>query len=119
MGAETKNRTKIKRGSPIVAVGILPWWKRLFMRSESASMNDNNNNSDETSKSIDKLYDELDDLESMEIKYNDDPKLLQNRPWQERAIVLSGGVIFNLLLAFSIYFGTIGPLGGVVKANAG
>lgn len=42
-----------------------------------------------------------------EIEYYDDPKLLQNRPWFQRAIVLCGGVIFNLLLAFSIYFGQI------------
>lgn len=42
-----------------------------------------------------------------EIQYYDDPNLLQNRPWQERAVVLSGGVVFNLLLAFVIYFGQI------------
>ena len=46
-----------------------------------------------------------------EIEYYDDPNLLQNRPWIQRAVVLSGGVVFNLLLAFSIYFGqiTLGP----------
>ena len=40
-----------------------------------------------------------------EIEYSDDPNLLQNRPWYERAIVLSGGVVFNLLLAFVCFLG--------------
>lgn len=42
-----------------------------------------------------------------EIDYFQDPNLLQNRPWQERAVVLSGGVAFNILLAFAIYFGEL------------
>ena len=58
----------------------------------------------------DELYDTLGDLEDFEVEYYDDPQLLQNRPWFERAVVLSGGVIFNLILAFSIYFAAIGPL---------
>ena len=45
--------------------------------------------------------------DDLEIEYDDDPQLLQNRPWQERAVVLSGGVLFNFLLSFSIYFGLI------------
>ncbi|CAJ1965772.1 unnamed protein product [Cylindrotheca closterium] len=49
-----------------------------------------------------------DDPEDFVIDYYDDPNLLQNRPWFERAVVLSGGVIFNLILAFLIYFGEIG-----------
>jgi membrane-associated protease RseP (regulator of RpoE activity) len=32
-------------------------------------------------------------LESVEIEYYDDPNLLQNRPWAERAVVLSAGVV--------------------------
>ena len=40
-----------------------------------------------------------------DVAYFEDPNLLQNRPWNERAIVLSGGVAFNLLLAFACYFG--------------
>eukprot|EP00578_Thalassiosira_sp_NH16_P028669 CAMPEP_0181085308 /NCGR_PEP_ID=MMETSP1071-20121207/5163_1 /TAXON_ID=35127 /ORGANISM="Thalassiosira sp., Strain NH16" /LENGTH=605 /DNA_ID=CAMNT_0023167107 /DNA_START=1 /DNA_END=1819 /DNA_ORIENTATION=- len=42
-----------------------------------------------------------------EIDYFDDPNLLQNRPWQERAIVLSGGIVFNILLALGCYFGEL------------
>jgi membrane-associated protease RseP (regulator of RpoE activity) len=41
------------------------------------------------------------------IDYYDDPNLLQNRPWHQRAIVLSGGVVFNILLAFACYFGEL------------
>ncbi len=58
----------------------------------------------------DEVYETLDELEKYEVEYYDDPQLLQNRPWPERAVVLSGGVVFNLLLAFSIYFAAIGPL---------
>lgn len=42
-----------------------------------------------------------------DIDYYDDPNLLQNRPWNERAIVLSGGVVFNILLAFACYVGEL------------
>lgn len=40
-------------------------------------------------------------------EYYDDRNLLQNRPALERAIVLSGGIVFNLLTALTIYFGII------------
>ena len=42
-----------------------------------------------------------------EIEYYDNPNLLQNRPWQQRAVVLAGGVVFNILLAFMCYFGEV------------
>lgn len=45
------------------------------------------------------------DPEDYEIEYYTDPNLLQNRSWSQRAVVLSMGVIFNLLLSFTIYFG--------------
>mmetsp|Transcript_11764 Transcript_11764/g.17202 ORF Transcript_11764/g.17202 Transcript_11764/m.17202 type:complete len:572 (-) Transcript_11764:39-1754(-) len=43
--------------------------------------------------------------------YFSDPDLLQNRPWSQRAVVLVGGVVFNIILSFSLYFGelTVGP----------
>ncbi len=47
------------------------------------------------------------DPENFEIDYYDDPNLLQNRPWFQRAVVLSGGVAFNMILAFTLYFGMI------------
>ena len=67
---------------------LLPFWKRWTQISKPSS----------SSPSIDL---------TTEIEYYDDPKLLQNRPWIERAIVLSGGVVFNLILAFVLYFGQI------------
>jgi len=50
------------------------------------------------------------------IDYYTDPDLLQNRPWGERAIVLSGGVVFNLILAFTCFFGLYTVGGGLPKA---
>ena len=49
--------------------------------------------------------------EPFEIDYYTDPDLLQNRPWQQRAVVIGGGVLFNFILAFSIYFGEITTIG--------
>lgn len=71
-----------------------PWWKKLGGKKN---------------KKLSSA--QSDDPEDFEIEYFDDPNLLQNRPWPERAVVLSGGVVFNLILAFLIYFGEIGPLG--------
>jgi len=50
------------------------------------------------------------------IEYYSDPDLLQNRPWGERAIVLSAGVVFNLILAFTCFFGLLTVGGGLPKA---
>jgi len=47
---------------------------------------------------------EVTKVEHIQIDYYDDPDLLQNRNWIQRAVVLSAGVVFNLLLAFSLYF---------------
>uniref|UniRef100_A0A7S1G2U9 Peptidase M50 domain-containing protein n=1 Tax=Corethron hystrix TaxID=216773 RepID=A0A7S1G2U9_9STRA len=41
------------------------------------------------------------------IEYYDDPDLLQNRSAYQRAIVLVGGIVFNFVLAFSLYFTTL------------
>lgn len=46
-----------------------------------------------------------------EIEYYEDPNLLQNRPWTQRAVVLAGGVVFNILLAFACYFGELSTTG--------
>jgi len=50
------------------------------------------------------------------VEYYDDPDLLQNRPWGERAIVLSAGVVFNLILSFTCFFGLLTVGGGLPKA---
>lgn len=54
-------------------------------------------------------------VEKFEIDYYDDPDLLQNRSWPQRALVLSGGVLFNILLAFLIFFGEINLGSGLPK----
>lgn len=53
----------------------------------------------------------------IEIDYYDDPNLLQNRPWNERAIVLVGGVVFNIILAFTLYFGELTIGNGLPKPS--
>ena len=45
--------------------------------------------------------------DKIQIEYYTDPNLLQNRPWVQRLVVLSAGVIFNLILAFILYFGQV------------
>ena len=90
-----------------------PFWARIFGGANAASKTKKiggNSNKDGEPVDIDQIYQDLDDLDAFEVEYYDDPQLLQNRPWPERAVVLSGGVIFNLILAFSIYFAAIGPL---------
>ena len=64
------------------------WWNKIFKRDRATK--------EATSQQV-----------PGEIEYYDDPDLLQNRPWPQRAVVLSGGILFNLLLAFCIYFGQI------------
>jgi len=110
-------KRKENEEAKLVQLRSTPWWKRPFVKFTAPrleAMNDNGNNN------IDKIYEELDSLEKFEVEYSDNPRLLQNRPWPERAVVLSGGVIFNILLAFSIYFCQIGQFGGQASAaNAG
>jgi len=95
---------------------VLPW------------VNNNNNNNNDENNSIlgdaasigtttDDALNHLDPKSKLEIlqaattkpeiTYSADPDLLQNRPWEQRALVLSGGVIFNILLAFACYFGEV------------
>lgn len=49
------------------------------------------------------------------VEYYSDPDLLQNRDWVQRAIVLVGGVVFNILLAWSVYFGELTVGAGIEK----
>ena len=88
---EIKSQKEQRQGREVV----VPWWKRWTQISKSTSPS---LASSSTRPEIDL---------TTEIEYYDDPTLLQNRPWLERAIVLSGGVIFNLILAFVLYFGQI------------
>lgn len=51
------------------------------------------------------------DEESGEVQYDDDPNLLQNRPVLDRAIVISAGVIANLILAWSAICVSVAAIG--------
>ena len=52
---------------------------------------------------------------SVEVKYSDDPDLLQNRPLIERFVVFSGGVVLNLILSLSVYLYALSPMGSGLK----
>lgn len=103
---EKRKEKQLEREAAKTEKGSQPFWARLF------GGNDNKKKQVGADGNVDinEVYQNLDELENFEVEYYDDPQLLQNRPWPERAIVLSGGVIFNLLLALSIYFAAIGPL---------
>ena len=47
----------------------------------------------------------------------DPSKWLNNRPWWERAVVLSGGVVFNLLFSYCLYLGILIQMGLLQKAS--
>jgi RIP metalloprotease RseP len=66
-----------------------PWWK--FGKATNRKSNTGSFTEDST----------------QEIVYYDNPNLLQNRPWPQRAMVVAGGVIFNFILAFVIYFAQV------------
>ncbi|KAL7570172.1 hypothetical protein ACA910_020009 [Epithemia clementina (nom. ined.)] len=80
----------------VEAYNKLPWWGKLRAIQK-------------------KQAEEAEELgvEKISIPYDDNPNLLQNRPWQQRAVVISAGVVFNLLLSFFIYFGQIGGPNGL------
>lgn len=80
-----------RRQAELEKLRQLPWWKKIG-RNKLAAEQD---------------LAPIVGPDEVEIQFYDDPQLLQNRPWYERAVVLSGGVIFNFVLAFSIYFSLI------------
>lgn len=84
------------------SIGAGSWWKVLPWVSKK--------DHEEEEKGSSGAGDQLAILQAAkapEIEYFDDPNLLQNRSGFQRAVVLSGGVIFNLLLAFACYFGEV------------
>ena len=87
----------------------LPWFTNLF-------------NSDKKKKQKEAeepsiIIEEDGTVSTPPIEYYDDPNLLQNRGWAQRAVVLAGGVIFNLLLAFTLYFGELTVGGGMSRPS--
>ncbi len=78
-----------------------PWWKSMF--------GNKNGSKKPNEKSI--IIEDDGTVTVPPTDYYNDPDLLQNRPWTQRAVVLAGGVVFNILLAFTLYFGemSVGP----------
>ncbi len=82
------------------------WWNNLFKTQVKETKDE---------KSI--IIEEDGTISTPPIEYYDDPNLLQNRGWAQRAVVLAGGVVFNLILAFTLYFGELTVGGGMSRPN--
>ncbi len=78
-----------------------PWWNAL-----SFGKGDDDTAETTSDDSLSKL-ELLKSAKAPDVEYDANPDLLQNRPAYQRAVVLSGGVIFNILLAFACYFGEL------------
>jgi RIP metalloprotease RseP len=94
---ERKRQQELEAAAAAKAAARQKWWYSVLSRKSNQSATN--------------LPSPIDNPEDFQIDYYDDPNLLQNRPWTQRAVVLSMGVIFNLILSFTIYFGAIGPIG--------
>jgi len=85
-----------------------PWWKKIFQRKQ-----DNQLLLDEKKRSI--VIEQDGTITVPPVEYYNDPDLLQNRSWAQRAVVLVGGVVFNIILAFLLYFGELTIGSGMQK----
>jgi membrane-associated protease RseP (regulator of RpoE activity) len=83
-----------------------PWWNNVLSLSGMNKAESETTVDETTDGSLSKL-ELLKSTKAPDVDYDSDPDLLQNRPWGQRAVVLSGGVIFNILLAFVCYFGQL------------
>jgi Predicted membrane-associated Zn-dependent proteases 1 len=88
---------------------MVPWWKTLF----AASSNKNKQQEEKESRSI--VIEQDGTVTVPPVEYYNDPDLLQNRSWVQRGIVLVGGVVFNIILAFLLYFGELTVGSGLPK----
>jgi membrane-associated protease RseP (regulator of RpoE activity) len=86
-----------------------PWWQKNPFASKSKAKDAE----EEKKKSI--IINEDGTVSTPPIDYYDDVDLLQNRPPLQRALVLVGGVVFNILLAFTLYFGELTVGNGLQK----
>ena len=80
-----------------------PWWNVFSFGKGDDDSNTDETNSNESQSKLELLK----AAKAPDVDYDDNPDLLQNRPWGQRAVVLSGGVVFNILLAFACYFGEL------------
>ncbi len=85
------------------------WWNALFNKKDQQQKQ-----SSKQERTI-IINEEDGTVSTPPIEYYDDPNLLQNRGWGQRAVVLAGGVVFNLLLAFTLYFGELTVGGGMLR----
>lgn len=81
------------------------WWKNPFGGNKDSKKDD--------TRSI--IINKDGTVATPPIDYYDDADLLQNRPPLQRALVLVGGVVFNILLAFTLYFGELTVGNGLQK----
>mmetsp|Transcript_14192 Transcript_14192/g.21310 ORF Transcript_14192/g.21310 Transcript_14192/m.21310 type:complete len:567 (-) Transcript_14192:72-1772(-) len=81
-----------------------PWWKGIF-GSENSPLKEQ--------KGI--IIEQDGTVSVPPVDYYNDPDLLQNRPPAQRSLVLVGGVVFNIILAFSLYFGELTIGNGLQK----
>jgi len=86
------------------------WFSGLLFNNKNKIKN---NNQQKKERSI--IIEEDGTVSTPPIEYYDDPNLLQNRGWGQRAVVLAGGVVFNILLAFTLYFGELTIGGGMLR----
>ena len=77
------------------------WWSNIF----GTKVKNGSSSEESNKKSI--IVKEDGTVSTPPVDYFEDPDLLQNRPWAQRALVLVGGVVFNIILAFSLYFGEL------------
>jgi membrane-associated protease RseP (regulator of RpoE activity) len=90
---------------------MVPWWKKLF-----AGVKNNDEKEKQEDKGKRSIVIEQDGTITVPpVDYYNDPDLLQNRPWVQRGIVLVGGVVFNIILAFLLYFGELTIGSGLQK----
>lgn len=96
---EAKEEASLVTTTRATTVTKKTWWSALpFVKGDTAETT-----SDESVSKLELLK----AAKAPAVDYDDNPDLLQNRPWGQRAVVLSGGVIFNILLAFVCYFGEL------------
>ena len=81
------------------------WWGNIFQSKKEQKKADE--------RAI--VIEEDGSISTPPVEYYEDPNLLQNRGWVQRAVVLAGGVVFNIILAFTLYFGELTIGSGLSK----
>ena len=102
MADELDKKSKMTSLSP-----SSPWWNNIFQSKKIKKEQDQ--------PTI--IIEEDGTVSTPPIAYYDNPDLLQNRGWAQRAVVLAGGVVFNIILAFSLYFGELTIGGGMPRPS--